>query len=288
MTNYSAVFCVESEEDILQCKCLMRSVFGDAMDFVEMFFNRFFHYNIYGIKAENEIVSMAFILPSCIKINGRVNGRINSVSYVYACATNPNHRGMGLMRRILDTIFDLCAEKGDAAIFLLPANEPLYGFYEKMGFEDFFYWQKNVFQKQNLSTSISEGIVIKKINVSEYQSYRNDYLKNIHFVDYPLSHFQFIETINVIKESGLYGVFYRHHIQGCIYIEKNQDQLFLKEFLVEEELKDCVLSYLLDYYHVDRLEYIKPNPQSKSALIRWAPGFEWMRDKKGYFNFALD
>lgn len=84
-------------------------------------------------------------------IEGKIND--NQVKYLYAACTHPEFRRMGIMEKLLKYSEDYCRKLGYSAIFLVPANEHLYGYYKKFGYVDSF---KKYIAKINYKISAPE------------------------------------------------------------------------------------------------------------------------------------
>lgn len=61
-----------------------------------------------------------------------------SISYMYALVTDPNYRGKGIMRSLLQFAMEhRFSQFADIASVLIPADERLQRYYEKQGFRNF-------------------------------------------------------------------------------------------------------------------------------------------------------
>lgn len=113
-----------------------------------LLFEKFFLYNLLLKMVDKKVISMLFLIDSAIDIT--------EAAYVYGAATDENYRNRGFMKELIDL-----ASKRFVALYLKPANEQLFGFYQKLGFKTAFY--KNELKglpKQN-------GISIREINNSQ-------------------------------------------------------------------------------------------------------------------------
>lgn len=89
------------------------------------------------IKVENEIVSSLFLLDCNI---GEYKGKC-----VYCAMTKYAFRGKGYMKKLLEISYDYCKENGFDFLFLVPAEESLFDYYNKCGFEKFGIHRKHIF-----------------------------------------------------------------------------------------------------------------------------------------------
>lgn len=60
----------------------------------------------------------------------------DKIAYIYAVVTDPNHRGRGLCRKLMEDVHDLLKKQGYVSTMLVPADEGLRKMYRKMGYED--------------------------------------------------------------------------------------------------------------------------------------------------------
>ena len=137
-----------SHFDILAVKSLWKEVFGDSDDYIGNFITHFGIENCYVCELNEKITAMAFAIPTTLSYFA--HRRANNFKYLYACATLPDYRGQGMMRKLLSTIFDESSNEKCAGIFLHPADKNLGHFYRKLGFEDFFYCEHFWYYKEKL------------------------------------------------------------------------------------------------------------------------------------------
>ncbi len=84
--------------------------------------------NVY-VSAEGETVNAILLAAPC-SCGGRQG------AYLYALATQPEHRGHGVMAGLLAHAEVECKRRGAAFLALVPAGESLFGYYRKLGFSD--------------------------------------------------------------------------------------------------------------------------------------------------------
>ena len=114
-------------EDIYELSNLLIDAFdledeiNDMLDMIGPFENTFVY------ELNGKIVSTASAIPFVV---GNKKGR-----YIYAVATDINHRGKGYAGEILKNIREYYKDSADV-LLLRPAQESLFDFYRKKGFED--------------------------------------------------------------------------------------------------------------------------------------------------------
>ncbi len=81
----------------------------------------------------------------CVTENGQVIAGLywfdcscsgDKIAYIYAVVTDPNHRGRGLCRKLMEDVHALLKQWGYASAMLVPADDGLREMYRKMGYQD--------------------------------------------------------------------------------------------------------------------------------------------------------
>lgn len=124
--------------DIPQITALWSAVFGDSEAVVQRFFAAFPNCLSYVAEEAGQIVAMVHALPQTLSPD-------LPAAYVYAVATLPAHRGRGLCRRLMDFGEQDLYRRGFACCVLVPAEAPLFRFYEKQGYETAFFRRRTAF-----------------------------------------------------------------------------------------------------------------------------------------------
>ena len=114
-------------------KNIYRNCFGVDEEFENSLFENC-QKDLKCLEKNGTVVSFLFALPCKVKQN---NSEISAV-YVFAAATDQNHRNKGYMAELLEL-----TKKEFNHIVLRPANENLIGFYKKFGFLEFIGNDKN-------------------------------------------------------------------------------------------------------------------------------------------------
>lgn len=125
MTDFQKCNINENETEL---KKLWLSSFEDEVDALDLFFKRNKSaMSVYCAFAGNKIISALYLLPCTI------NGK-NS-HYLCGASTDINFRGRGIMSALIEYALKSAKESGDYYSALFPANEKLYSFYSKLGYE---------------------------------------------------------------------------------------------------------------------------------------------------------
>lgn len=122
---------------------LWQSCFGDDRETIDMFFKNSFSYENAVICTDKaEVVSQLFLLPEKLSLGEKEY----FAYYIYAAATAESYRKQGIMGSLLEFTSALAADRKADYLFLVPATEKLFDYYEKFGFYKALYAEKTVFK----------------------------------------------------------------------------------------------------------------------------------------------
>lgn len=142
LDKYSAVLKDEplrkfkaNQSDIPQLKAIWQKVFGDSDDVIDCFFDNTADLNnAYVFKDDDKCVSAFYLIDAPIK----EGNTFKKSMYLYAAATLPEYRKKGIMSEMIKYAVKRLQLAGYDYLYLYPANEKLYSYYEKLGFEPVF------------------------------------------------------------------------------------------------------------------------------------------------------
>ncbi|MDR2979254.1 MAG: GNAT family N-acetyltransferase [Bacteroidales bacterium] len=271
-----------TQQDIVPAKKLMQDAFHDSDRFINLFFNYFLNNNLLLGFNDQEVVSMAFLLPATFTIN---QNKI-SATYLYACATAENEQGKGWMGALINRAWEESNRKGEVGLFLLPANKRLYEYYAKLGFHDFFYYDRQVFHFNKLSSSYQHGFKLNRINADQYALLRIALLQSDNAIHYPTKHFRFIEEENEKPNTGFYLIQQEGH-SGLSYIIQGHNHIIVKELIGHIDISSFS-EYLFYRYEIPDITINMPGETHRSAMLRPVDGYSFLTRVKGYFCWGLE
>lgn len=124
------------EKDKPELFALWQEAFGDGEEDIQLCFDTVFtRENTVVAVSDGRTVSALYLIEAEIVHEGIAY----KAYYVYAAATLMGFRRQGIMSGLLDYACALAKERGFCYLFLHPASEELYGYYEKCGFETAFF-----------------------------------------------------------------------------------------------------------------------------------------------------
>ncbi len=113
-------------------KKLWIDTFGDSEEYVSLFFDcGYAPAECFAEIVDGKAISVLYLLDGFIKTEEKFfKGR-----YLYAAATATEHRGKGIMAKLIREAQSYADNNNISFISLVPADEGLYGYYSRFGFE---------------------------------------------------------------------------------------------------------------------------------------------------------
>lgn len=159
------------ESDYENLKILWQTAFDDTKESLDYFFeNSVSPDRALAVFEDNKPVCALYMLESEI-LN---DNKIYSAYYIYAVCTHPEYRSQGLMKMLFKKLIKITKERNVDYLFLVPEEEHLFKIYEKLGFENgFFYSQKTLFKKD---FSDVKKFVTRNLTYEDYREIIKTYL----------------------------------------------------------------------------------------------------------------
>lgn len=149
--------------DIPSLRVLWKRAFSDTDEFLDGFFNTAFSTErCRCVKNENLVIAALYIFD-CIY-------RYEKLAYIYAVATLPEHRGKGIGKALIKETLKQLEKLGYCGAILVPSDDKLFDFYEKLNFKTACYVDKiECFASEN-------PVPLRTVNAKEYGMLRKKYL----------------------------------------------------------------------------------------------------------------
>ena len=145
-----------------QLKQLWHLAFGDSETFINFYFD-----NAYAPERCRYLAEGNRITAALHWLDGSYKGQ--KFAYLYAVATHPDFRGMGLCRKLMALTHEDLRNQGYAGALLMPAESGLREMYGKMGYRD-------CCSVSEISVSAGTPIPLRKIRPEEYAALRRRFL----------------------------------------------------------------------------------------------------------------
>ena len=149
--------------DVPHLKRLWKEAFGDTDEFIDGFFSLGFSPDrSLALYCEDEIASVIYWFDCEFKNK--------KVAYVYGVATRKCERGKGYSTLLMKRAHEMLYEDGYVGVILVPADEGLFRFYERIGYLNCCLID------EKLHTASADTQSITKISAKEYLTLRNTFL----------------------------------------------------------------------------------------------------------------
>ncbi len=233
--------CKSDIENIIE---LWNVAFPEEPDFNKYFFKYIFDYkNTLIYTLNNELAAMAQMLPYEIKGIGRA-------TYIYGAATKPCYRKKGIMSELLKKSFEIDIENGVSASMLIPANKPLFSFYERLGYKTEFYCNKKIYTAESNTDEIrkAEYKDIKTLN----DIYKGDVIRSDEYWK---------------KQIDMYNA-----LGGKIFIYKNAYAVVserIEELMYNNDKdKKILINSVCKFLNCDKIEAIEKGSNVPMGMIK--------------------
>lgn len=273
-------------QDVPALKQLWHTCFGDEMSYINLFFDGLFQpLDMVVLLEEGRAVSMAALIPTAMT----VGGESMPITYLYAMCTHPDCRGRGLGRALLDFAAEHARLRGSLAIALVPADQGLFHFYSRAGYETAFW-------NRTLETPVpglppANGMILP-VTAEKYVEIRRKALENLPYVDYSPVFVEHQLQMCALAHGGLlrldlpYGV-------GCAAVEQGENGVrYVKELVTPPRGERAALALMLTGPRARKLSVRLPaRPGEPGArpfgMVRWLTPRRWATDN-GYLGLPLD
>jgi GNAT superfamily N-acetyltransferase len=164
--------------DQASIKALWLACFDDPPEVVDAYFS-FRHRNEYmPVWADGHaIVGMLTMLP----IELRAGGQSYPGRYIFAVATHPAYRGRGISTQLLTFAHNWMRARGERAATLVPADEGLFDFYHRRGYETYFYQRRLTLRPGDMPPPPA-GARIERCDAEEWLAIRDRAFEGSPFV----------------------------------------------------------------------------------------------------------
>lgn len=225
------------KDDLQRQKELWKICFGDEDDYIDFYFDNMYKQEQTAVLLwDEEIVAMATMIPAALVMED--NKRFD-LSMLYAIATHPKFQGKGFSSQIMDFCHAYLENQNQDMSILVPAQESLFGFYEKKGYQDGFYIREVTLTRDQIMRPggyQEEGVIITPVTPSSYNIIRRAQLKGKVYVDYANEEIAYQKQLCQKYGGDLYGLEVGG-IRGCAVVEvMSETEVLIKEILMPDHL----------------------------------------------------
>lgn len=272
---------------IPQLKKVWKECFHDEDSYIEFFFTQKFQCeNTLVWLEEGKAAAMLHMLPASV-VQG---GGLMPIRYVYAVATLPEYRGRGISNRLLAYGNSWMEERKEFSI-LVPAEDSLFGFYEKQGYVPAFSL-KRVRLIFTGKEEQSGKLEYKKTEPKQYQVIRDRHFMKEGYVSWGLDAIRYaLAEYEFTKGFSWYFTYEKGEmspLEGVLLGHKIGEKLIIKEIACEDSAIPEIMSMICKDMEVSEAEvrlpaYSKVKGKSLSYGMSFLSG-----TSDGYLGLALD
>lgn len=214
------------ESDYENLKALWKTSFYDTEESLGFFFEKSVSpFRALAAFIECKPVSALYMLESEIVKDKKTY----SAYYIYAVCTHPEYRGKGLMKSLFLELFKVAKSRNIDYLFLVPEEEYLFRLYEKLGFENGFYYSEKTLSRKAFDDI--ENIKTQKLSYENYRKCIEENPKNVPFAILKKTTFNsfFNSVSGEVKTVFVEG-------EGYALYEETEEKLIVFELFGNEKL----------------------------------------------------
>ena len=233
--------------DLPQILELWNTVFGEDENFTKWYFDNIFkpEYTI-AVFEDSKLISMLQMLPYEIKNYGKV-------SYIFGACTYPEHRGKGLMAKLIAFSEKLDRESGVTASILIPQEKSLFDFYKRFGYEPYFKINYKEYFKQNKK---DHSYTFSEIDSNDIHLLNQVYENSLSGTYFVLRDDNcWAKQIDMFRSLGGNAFCLKDNEKLISYaFVWNDDSIVIQELWgIDNDAKEIIADEVLNFYHADKL-----------------------------------
>jgi len=208
-------------DEVRGLKRLWRDVFGDGDEVIDTYFEYFYSPELAVFeKCGTAVAAACHIMPLGLLV--LPGGEAEPCAALYAIAADPARRGEGFGARVTETAVRRAHDMGYSSVVLHPAQESLFGFYEKHGgFRTAFYAQERSI------CGNGAAVPARRVSPAEYNELRETQLKTRLHIRYDVRCMEFQKRLCALSGGGLFAL----PDGGCMIVESERGNVRVSELL---------------------------------------------------------
>ena len=217
-------------------------VFGDGDE--SSFFDYYFDPELCIVGTHSGIpVSAGYLVPAGNLVFGKASV---PCAMIYAVATLPEYRNLGLGAAVVDKLVLTGQSAGFTAVVLCPSSDGLFEFYSTHSvFRDWFFIRELLFCG---SLPKCPAVTIDEVLPREYYRIREDYLSGVAHIEYDERALSYQSTLSKEFGGGLFRVITSRGV-FCAVVERQRDNsIWIKELLAPEEQLPVVVAAIASLF----------------------------------------
>ena len=228
-------FCRATKNDIQRLEYIFCMCFSESKENAQVYFKNLLDYkNAYVAKVDGEICASLYLLDTFTVVD-KVKYKSH---YLFGAGTLAEYRKKGIMKKLIEYALNEAEKNGDVLSALLPANENLYSYYGKCGYEKTYKCKVKTFKYKDIIIDNKKEYVKNKTIFDNMSKLRFNRVSNIsgsmHFSK------EYLHAVDDIL--SLYGGGLLSFNSGYVVYYKDKNIVFMQEIMCEKGNLKNILS----------------------------------------------
>lgn len=273
---------------------MWKTCFGDSDEFIEMYFRSKYsdENTLVKIVDEKAVASLQMIPYEMTFGDNRI-----PIVYVAGACTLPDKRKKGYMEELFSVAFCEMKKRNVLLSILVPQDNKLVDFYEKLGYTEMFDIRKNSIALPENSDIF--GFHIEKAKMSDVPAVC-EYCERISesrdlTVLKTLDDWEVVFKDYFLMNGKIYLTYLGNRLAGMCFTNKEDNELHIRNLLTESELaKEAILSFISFDNSVSRAVLItnedgpETEPLGMARIIDVEKILSLYAEKYAHFNFSVN
>lgn len=271
--------------DIFLLKRLWITVFKDSESFVDFFFEKRYHDSLCLVDEEqNNIRAMLYLFPCQLK----KEGKNEYLFYVYAVATLPEYRNLGIMGKLIDKAYFYALSINYIGLILIPATIELFKLYSHYGFKrysDIEVLTLNRCMEENIDT-----VSCQQIDSESYLHLRNEVLGEGDILCGKSDIIYYLNSMYSYHNAQLY-LFSKDDAFAIAMLFWNKGYCLVREVLYQNFSQKNIIQYIMKNISSNRFKFYFKVYKNNLGIVRNFTMIKTYLDievETPYFNLGMD
>ncbi len=236
--------------DMERLKAIWKLCFGDGDSFIDFYFARRFQPEQVAVYLVDQVITAMLTMIPIQYVDGPEGEKTRQGAMLYAIATHPDFQRRGMASELMEWALAYLGSRQIELCVLVPAEEKLFGFYERQGYQAGFTLREAVLNRDEIRvmgeppytkspyTNMEEtpDLAVAAALPQTYNSIRNQLLRGTPYIAYGEEEVAYQKQVSRLSGADLYELS-SGEVLGCAAVEcLTEDKVLVKELLVPEAL----------------------------------------------------
>lgn len=224
--------------DMERLKAIWKLCFGDGDSFIDFYFARRFQPEQVAVYLVDQVITAMLTMIPIQYVDGPKGEKTRQGAMLYAIATHPDFQRRGIASELMEWARSYLGSRQVELCVLVPAEEKLFGFYERQGYQAGFTLREAVLNRDEIRVMGKEtpDFAVAAALPQTYNTIRNQLLRGTAYIAYGEEEVAYQKQVSRLSGADLYALS-SGGVQGCAAVEcLTEDKVLVKELLVPEAL----------------------------------------------------